>query len=603
MKQIGIVLLLTALAALGFVLVRVLEKPAAPGGVGQAGATAGQAGGPRAPAPKPQQAVIHAPERPKLDWKSMQTSEAIVPLEDAWRFDLSGVDLDAPVLCTVGGVEITRDEFRAYVCLTEASPLVEARLTWLHAKSETERRGGTIGLSDNAFEIMLGQWAEARGLDRDAALYAQSISVRLSVPATAQMRRWSQEALLAYFQHATVYEQLPPAMRVLLEGTAASKDFGPILRLLQEAQLDLEDPENLRKLGGALDALALFWGDARRAESVQRTTSCMDDVLPKGVVATQYLGDLPSAVEPPWLLAGDVAQVTAEELWPLLGSELSRVAAEGRLRELIWYRVLQRELREKGHLAEPEPTWMAFWQEYRDGSKAVLDLGFLQVLLSGFPTLHHYRAFRRIQEGFFASQPEGWRDEAALREFADKNRFFVQQWNPQLEIALFPAQQPAPGGLLKVDWEASKRGAEAMAQEVAAGKDFSALREAQQRELLDRYREIVSEADSEALRKQFQLGKIELPLGELRNRLQERTFDEMIDCVSVVRSSVVELDVGEVSPPWRTRLGYALVRLNGAIVGGLEREFEDVELAARTYHQDFALQRWANGVLKSASFE
>ncbi len=599
MKQIGIVLLLTVLAALGFVIQRVLDTPApAPTVTPSQGLLAPT---PRAPRPPPK-VTINTPVPVEVDWKSSQSEAWIVPLAEAWDVDFDALDLEADVICTVAGVPITRDDYRRYVTLSEASPLVEARLTWGLAKAQAERHGGTIGISDSAFETMLEQWGAARGLDRDGAIYAMSVSARLSVPATRQFRRWSQEALLAYFQHTQSFGQLPPAMRTLLASTSAAQDLEPIFALLQETRGNLEDPETLRKLGGALDALAMFWGDVRRPESLRRTTTFLDDVLPAGAIATMYVGELGAAVEPPWLMPGEVSTANVEELWPLIGPHLGRVAAHTRLRELIWLRVLGAELKKSGHFAEPEAHWMAFWQEHQESAKGLMDLSFVQIMLNGFPTLHHYRAVQRVQQGFVAAQPEGWDAEPALREFADVNRFFVQRWNPQLEIALFPAQRPTQGSL-RVDWEDSKSRADAMASAVAAGGDFGELRDTQQRALLEEYRLAAGEADAEAMRQQFQLGRLDLSVGDLSQRLAEQRFGLMVDCVSVVRSAVVELDVGEVSTPWRTRLGYALVRLNGAIVAGIEREFEDLEPSARQLHLDLSFARWANGVLAAAQVE
>jgi hypothetical protein len=137
---------------------------------------------------------------------------------------------------------------------------------------------------------------------------------------------------------------------------------------------------------------------------------------------------------------------------------------------------------------------------------------------------------------------------------------------------------------------------------VDAGEDFAALRLAQQRALFDTYRELLGDASAEEFRRQFQFGSLVVPIGDLRQRLQEQRFFEMIDCVSVVRSAIVELDIGEVSQPWRTNLGYVVMRLNGAVIGGLEQEFEDVEYAAREFLEDMSFLKWANGVLRSQPF-
>ena len=96
----------------------------------------------------------------------------------------------------------------------------------------------------------------------------------------------------------------------------------------------------------------------------------------------------------------------------------------------------------------------------------------------------------------------------------------------------------------------------------------------------------------EAERNQLLIAKVFSKADEAEEGLTPRAYRE--------RNAAVRLKKGDVSPPWPSRLGYVVVRLNNARLGGLEDVYDDLEDATRTEFYETYFKLWVNETLSGS---
>jgi hypothetical protein len=336
---------------------------------------------------------------------------------------------------------------------------------------------------------------------------------------------------------------------------------------LGQAEADLGDAKNSATLAAVVEPLAVYAGAATRGERARRGWTWLDGPVPEGALAGYAMGEIgPVEAEPPWLAAGEMRWVEVDELWELLEPALSRDAKESALREQIWSAVLRARLADGGHLESHAAAWAAFASEHAAGRKALLGLDAQALMIHGYPSLAHYRDATRLLRSFAAAQPAGWDEGPRLRAFFERNRFFLQRWRLELDIAVFPENSRA----------------EVFAAEIRAGADF--------RERAGEYgRDPGLRGGRDA--------------AELRDLLGESRWTELLDGASAAENAIVRLRAGQVSPVWRTRAGYAVFRAGPAEAAAPAAPFEELEDAARERLRATAFRRWANAELSRAALE
>ncbi len=609
MKQILLVLALTALAAVGFVVARKLGEPA----VSQTASSQAPVG-PRTPAATPptvQRAQTPQPATPpqvSMDWREFSSRSWSIDPADGWAPDLSAVDFDAEVLCMVGDLEIRRDDFRKYLSLTAARPLVDAWLSWHLAAHAAAQRGiDDIRLGEDVHALVIRRWAEERQLEPEVAPLVLAHFVRMPVLAALKLRELALEGTLASFRGITALEQIPEADRQVLVPEPHQREQMPnLLRGIEDGMAlyrEEGDPEGLFLALRAVETLTLFQDPLRVQQAERRSFTFLDGTTRPGVVAAVALGPVPPGeLLPPWLLPGELGEVHLDDIWELIGENLERMALERYLREWIYFAALLDEQERQGIAIEPETAWRTYYQEYLASQGVVFDVRQLQLMFHRFPSMAHYRALERLRQGYEGSLPEDWDSEERQRSFFADNRFLVEGWEPDIEVVVFPAEMPVDGQPV-VDWAGARSAAEALVERAAAGEDFSQLRLEHHAALVDRMRRELGESAALEFANKFPVGARRMALNQLRLVLGDTRFDEMVRCYSPLLSATKVLEPGEISPPWLTSFGWILVRVHGARLSQLEREYDDLVDQTLFYLRDLQYQRWANEVLSSREFQ
>ena len=623
MKQIALVLFLTAMAAVGFVVTSKLSESGsrrdqpnvpAPAGTGDLRAPTGQR--PTLGGERSQELIIPPELQAKLDakrnfdWKPGADPGSVVQMDAAWDFDLSEVDFDAEVLVNVDGRPVHRDRLRAFVLLDRVAPLVEARLNLELARMKARQRGLDVSLTDAEYDRMFDLDAVARGQDPETARATLATMSRMPMEPAYTMRRWVVEAMLAMSVGAedstAVSSFLDPA--ALMQDPAMHK---AIVEGMNEGWQQVADArakgepapeEALNRINGGLQGISLLGGSALGDELAYRVWTFLDDPsLDPAHIAAMTLGDVtPGQMVPPWTIAGDRWHLEVDELWPAVSDGLTREALEESLSSLLYYDVLQDDLVQRGVALGPEEAWEVYAEEYVRAKNTILGMHFLHCELEGFPTLHHYRALQGLKTGFERTLPAGWQDDASLAPFYERNRFYIEGWKPTLTMALFPAvdpSQPITGG----DWEAAEAAARAMREEVAAGEDFGELVNRHNAQMIDRMREYGGEDAAKQLEEEvIAPTRTARGLTEIDDLLNQNYYEQLTRTTSIARAAAAHLEPGEVSQPWRTPVGYVLVRVEGAQLGDLESEFEDERFRTDWFYKISRYQKWANDTLRAA---
>ena len=530
-----------------------------------------------------------------LSWRDMVSDDYLVRVEDAWDVDLTGVDLDAEVLCVVDGVEITRDMLRSRVLLEHGQAALNARLFSILGKLAAAETGVPYGLSDEEWSGYWNEWTGSRGLDADSAKAYLAVKLGVPVEQVEPLRRQMVEAVLACLPPVESYDELPLGLGDVFAGPDEQERAAMVGNLMRESIQKLGQGSEGGGYGtpvaGLVEPMSGLFARMGSESRFRRAWTCLDADLPPGVLAGFFTGDLdPDQITPPWQIPGDRELVLIDELWEQVGPALGEQVLRSELREVVRNEVARAKLTDLGKLPTAEQAWGRFAQDYLANKMTFFDLD-MMMQMEGYPGRTFYIEDKAIIAGVLASQSEGWDAEETLRDFFEANRFFVLGWEPRLELALFQPRDPRWEPDREADWDLALSQAQEFCDRVAQGEDFTELRTAQNRSILDAYREVNEElADSFAA--EFGTGEFNQTLAMANQTLRHSVYRDHLDGASVMRNAVIRLESGDVSPPWKTPIGYVVVRMHDAQVRTLEREYEDVEGITRFEYEQHLIRRW-----------
>lgn len=613
MKQILVVLLLTALVTAGYVATRMLTEPATPAAPGPA-ITPGVGGGDRTPqvpvvsrpTPEPAAPVATGPVAAPVErgvWTEAAAGDLLPALEDHWQVDLSEVDFDADVLVRYEGGELTREEFRAATVLLLASPLAEALTALELARSQARAEGSEpVELDQELLDRRFEYWCEARGLDVEQGAVAMGLQNRMPAAAARRFYDVSGQVSLTSAFNATLGEEW---MAAFLSGIPSAGGVAAVEQMVDElqsrwaaVQADAEGAEDaFRETLLILDQLSLMRINSLRADLGRRIWTSLDHALPEGQVVGFTFGELQPGVLP-WE-SPSVGYVAVEEIWSLIADGLSRVQLESALSDLLFVEVVSAALETEGRLESESDAWRQWADEFEAQTNTVIGPRVLYLDLLSFPSLHVYRAVKRLVRSFERTQPADWRSEDDLRAFYDRNRMFIESWVLSTTTALFPAQAPEdPYG--PFDWAAAEAAARAFLDEVEAGGDFTTLSAAHSERLGARYLEGRGPGAAAEFSSVFRQGRLSGPLNEVNKVLKLGYYRRLLSGGGSFFAALSEGHDGSVQGPARTPLGHLLVRIDQVSLPGLEREYEDMEYQTKETHRDFAFMAWANERMREA---
>jgi hypothetical protein len=356
------------------------------------------------------------------------------------------------------------------------------------------------------------------------------------------------------------------------------------------------------KLVGSTEGFAMFQTNVWHDELAYRLWTAPDHPLPEGAAAALAMGPLPAApMPPPWTWAGEVVSLPTEELYALLGPSLGRSTLEAALADCLWYKLLQARLEEQGLLQSPEAAWAVFVNEYAESKLTALPMIFVRCSMEGFPSLRAYRTVTRMVNSLMSGEPEGWDDLDNLEGYFERNRFFIEGWQPQLRVALFPPYDLATPWA-PADWERARAEAESLCSRVQQGESFAALQEAQIRRLSEGLAKSQGEKSSQEFQRLYGT-QVALSANEFSASLDESIYRSLLRATTLAAGAVAHLVPGQVSKPWRTPKGYVVVQLEGASVGRLENELEDVLPTVLDNYRTRRFQRFVNETLRAATIE
>ena len=630
----------TAMAALGFVVTRKLapSKGASPGAPTAPSANAGvppsaagrtQPAKPADQAPKakpegaaksgPKQGTVKLPadlaakeeQRKNFDWRAAMDTSNVVALDDAWQFDLSWVDFEAPILLSANGVPLTREEFRASLLGDVGRALLDSRAGRELALWYARQQGQDPAFTDAEWQLVLEVKAERAGRSVDELRSAWAVASGLPIAASDALQRWSQEASLAYGISGKGVAGMPQLFQDNLPEGEPRKAADQLLAVLQEAWQEWSaarsegrpiDRTLAAKLVGSTEGFAMFQTNVWHDELAYRLWTAPDHPLPEGAAAALAMGPLPAApMPPPWTWAGEVVSLPTEELYALLGPSLGRSTLEAALADCLWYKLLQARLEEQGLLQSPEAAWAVFVNEYAESKLTALPMIFVRCSMEGFPSLRAYRTVTRMVNSLMSGEPEGWDDLDNLEGYFERNRFFIEGWQPQLRVALFPPYDLATPWA-PADWERARAEAESLCSRVQQGESFAALQEAQIRRLSEGLAKSQGEKSSQEFQRLYGT-QVALSANEFSASLDESIYRSLLRATTLAAGAVAHLVPGQVSKPWRTPKGYVVVQLEGASVGRLENELEDVLPTVLDNYRTRRFQRFVNETLRAATIE
>ncbi len=626
MKQILLVLLFTGLAAGGFVVTRSLTQPDKPKNSGLPEGMATRGAG-NVQAPQAQRPAVTAPgeqtteigsalqaeidRRQAFDWQSAAGQDTVVLPADAWRVDFSEVDFSSDVLFERDGLAVRRSEWQAFVAADLGSSLVDARLSRDLSLAYAERAGASGSFSDVEHEVMLRISAEARGQHVNTFLAESALEYRLPSAAIAYLRRMAVETVVGYMLSYAPGEAAPAALEMFMTNpenrdftTTVSQSLHDAMAKLVQHRTESDEPNEdlLRRIGAAVDALTVAQTGARLQELAYRSWYRSDAELPEGAIAAIKTDDIENlmqsdAVRMPWELPGEASYVETTEIWEVVGSGLSRAEQERLLGDLLFYRVLERELTNVSALPSSESTWMQFIADHEAGQRAAFSMAFMHLQLEGFPSFARLREMRRVREGFERTLSQDWNSESNLREYFDENRFFIEHWSLQLALAVFPASDFSEPGALP-DWNRAQAEAEAMVAAVRDGGSFDTLRDTHMRALTEEIKSSQGVAAADGFQNVYGGRVIRGSATHIDQMLDRSIYRDLVEGFSVPAAAAASLSPNGVSDAWRTDIGYVVVKLIDASVGGLENEFEDMLFGTEKFFKRQGFKSYANATLK-----
>jgi hypothetical protein len=539
-----------------------------------------------------------------FSWRDTVSEDYLVRMEDAWDVDLSGVDFSKETLCRVGGVDITRDDLRAWICLKYGQAVINPAFYAEIGKMAAAETGIPYGMTDEQWETYFSDWLAQKGVDKDFALNNLAVQMRIPADAVESVRRNMVEAVLACFPPVETVSELPVGLGEAFTSDDQMKQAASLGMLMREtvSKLKAEQGRADAPIAALVDPMSVLFSTAGADIRFRRTWSTLTHELPPGTLAAIYTGPMEGdGILPPWEYPGDRALISIDEVWSLLESGIKPALMRSELREVIWSKVLKEKLRQEGNLPDSRATWLLYADDYLAHKVTFFNMDFVMTQ-RGYPARSFYLDDLRITTGFAASQGAGWDDEGKLREFFDHNGFFVLGWDPDFELALFVPRDLSQGFDAPEDWGKALEDAQAFEARLEAGESFTKLRTQHNRELVEAYRAL-NQALGDDFAQKFGTGEFKTTMKMANQILNESLYQDHIDGVSPLRNAVVRLDAGDVSPPWKTPVGYVVIRMNGANLGRLEREFEDVIDLTRAEYASWALRDWVTKSLAGLTVE
>ena len=537
-------------------------------------------------------------------WRETASRHNIIRMEDAWDFNLSDVDFAKPVLCSVDGIEITQADLRSRVLLTHAQGLLNSQVFELFGKLAAEETGVAYGVTDAEWEKYFGDFCAQKNMPEKDVLTNLAMQMKVPVSEVIPIRRQMLETILAFFPAVDSPDQLPGGIARLFLSDVELKDATTIGGLMRSQIGTNEGGEPIpgSSLAVFMEPMSILFTRIGADIRFRRVWTNLDHPLPEGALLGVYTGVLDdSNLLPPWECGDEVQYIMIDTVWDKIESMMTRSSLENDLRDTIWGKVMTTKLAQSGALPSHSKVWNIYaGQHLADlGSFFQLDA---QIFLNGYPSRAAYREDLAISEGILALQEEGWQSDAALREFYENNKFFVMGWTPTVEVALFMPINPADGPGAKSDWARAKADAEAFLAKVNAGEDFSVQRMQHNRALAESYREGFGQGVADSFAEEFGMGEFQGTYAKTNQILRQTLYRDHVDCASAMRNAVTRLGKGEVSKPWKTPIGYVVMRVNSARLDKLEGEYEDsIELTTH-YHNEWVLREWVNGQLAGAEF-
>jgi hypothetical protein len=421
---------------------------------------------PTPPAPPPQISVPPAP--PSVDQpvgtirehRGYESVDYVRRLEDVLDLDLDVVDYDAPVVATVNGAPVSRDDFLLWLAFTGGqngvkSAQLEVLSNQLLAKLKAE------GLSDE--ELAKYEVADA---DIDARLrYEEEQARAQGEAALAEYLRLIEETLGGGRYRELIRANLR-VERILLPPIKPLVEGAPPQNLPLEAAELLDDQPQLR------DHLNNFYQQGNDLGALFRTQFLL--MLQEALINR---ADIVFATEHP-LPAGVYMTINGEEVPTAKILAFVPDAPDSRelaLRMLLLYRSIDDELAKSGGKLSNEEFELRFQAHEAEFKGTLFPLPNM-IRLRGFLTIPEYREFYRRRIAFEdLAEPS----EDVLKAHHEKfGKFFYENGKVSAEVlwASLSEQEEQAGGDLVKAWAAARDRAESMLAELAAGKSIADVR-------------------------------------------------------------------------------------------------------------------------------
>ena len=537
-------------------------------------------------------------------WRAAATKHDIIRMEDAWGFDLGDVDFSKEVLCTVDGIEITQADLRSRVLLTHAQGLLNSEVFEMFGKLAAEESGNAYGVSDEEWDRYFADYCTKSGLPAETLIANLAVQMKIPASEVIPIRRQMLETILAFFPAVDSPEQLPGGIARLFPSEAELKDATTIGALMR-SQIGVEEGEEPVP-GGALMAfmepMSLMFTRIGSDIRFRRVWTNLDHPMPEGALLGVYTGELDDeTILPPWECGDQVQYITIDAVWNKVEAMMNRSSLESDLKDTIWSKVLTAKLAQAGVLPSTSRVWNIYAGQHLSSMGSFFQLD-AQIHINGYPSRAAYREDLSITEGMLALQDEGWQSEAVLQDFYERNKFFVLGWTPNVEVALFVPIDPAACLDAKSDWPRAKANADAFLAKVNAGEDFSVLRMEHNRALAESYRDGFGQEVADSFASEFGMGEFQGTYASTNQILRQTLYRDHVDGASALRNAISRLGKGEVSQPWKTSIGYVVMRVHSARLDRLEGEYEDSVGLTTHLHNEWTLRNWANSQLADAEF-
>lgn len=544
------------------------------------------------------------PENAAFTWGDQVSDKYLVTVEEAWRVDVDKVDLAADTLVTVDGVAITQRMFREWVAVKHGQAIINSRYFEAMGRLAAAEKGVEYGMSDADWAIYFEEWLALKGQSREYALNFQASKLTITLEQVEPVRRRSVEAMLAMFPPVETVDDLPIGLADYFTTEQDRQQAAVLGNFMRDAIEQMAENQGRPKapVPAVVDPMSLLFNRVGTSMRFQRGWDALYRDMPDGMVAGMYLGELPDdTILPPWAYDGEMMYVTLDEVWGAVAPVLTDGILRDDLREVIWFQVLKAKLAAAGKLPTADEHWREFAAVYLEKERTFFNFD-LDVSTDGYPTRSVAVADMLIDMGFERSQEEGWMDEEALRAYFDECGFFIKGWEPMLEMVLFTPFDPTVHQFGEVDWERAKQQAEAFRAEVEAGGEFSSMRVEHNQKLVEAHRNLSQEL-GDALAAELKDGRFHAAPAVINRVMRQGEWQERLAGYDVLRNAIFRLQPGEMSPVWKTEVGYVILRMNTARMGRLEREYEDLIETTEYFYRAWRFRDWVTSQLSGAVVE